>query len=92
MGEEPDEIEGTSESRARVSSDEVEVRVRESALSRAEEECAPVVCHLRFGEPVCQPQKAAAGSMTRSSEAANIPPGSSGTRSDASQRCTKHFF
>src|SRR5216683_1574780 len=61
VGEESDEVEGAGESGARVSGDEAEVRVRESALSRAEEERAPAVCHLRAGEFVCESQKTAAG-------------------------------
>ena len=60
MGEEPDEIEGAGQGGACVSGHEAEVRLRESALSRAEEERAPTVCHLRSGQPVCEPQKAAA--------------------------------
>jgi len=74
VGEEPDEIARTGESKARVSSDQVEVRVRASALSRAEEECAPVVCHLRSGERVCKPAKAATTSVTTSRRRREIPP------------------
>ena len=59
MGEEPDEIEGTGEGGARVSSDEAAVRIRESTLSRAEEERAPAVRHLCAGKSVCEPQKTA---------------------------------
>ena len=57
---EADEVEGASEGRARVSGDEAEVRIRESALPGAEEERASVVCHLRSGQPVCQSQQTAA--------------------------------
>ena len=48
---------------ARVSSDEVEVRIRESTLSRAEEERAPAVRYLCAGESVCEPQKTAGRSV-----------------------------
>src|SRR5262249_35215600 len=45
------------ESGARVSGAEAEVWIRESALSRAEEECASAVRYLRPGQPICQPQE-----------------------------------
>ena len=38
MGEEPDEVQGAGEGGARFSSDEAEVRIRESTLSRTEED------------------------------------------------------
>src|SRR5579864_887680 len=57
MGEEPDEVEGAGAGGARVSSDEAEVRIRESTLSRAEEERAPVVRYLRAAKSVYEPQK-----------------------------------
>src|SRR5712691_10651005 len=60
VGQESDEVEGASQSGARVSRDETEIRVRKSALSGAEEERAAVVCHLCAGEFVCEPQKTAA--------------------------------
>ena len=37
---------------------QAEVRIREGTLPRAEEERSSAVCHLRAGEPVCEPQKA----------------------------------
>jgi hypothetical protein len=60
VGEEPDEVESAGESGARVSGDEAAVRIRESALPGAEEKCASAVCHLRAGQPVYEPQNAAA--------------------------------
>ena len=63
MGEEPNEVEGAGESGARVSSDEAEVRIRESTLSRAEEERAAAVRYLCAGESVCEPQKTARRSV-----------------------------
>src|SRR5262249_26226862 len=63
MGEEPNEIESTGQGGACVSSDETEIRLREGALSRTEEERAPVVCHLCASEPVREPQEAAAASV-----------------------------
>jgi len=63
VGEEPDEVEGAGEGGARVSSDEAEVRIRESTLSRAEEERAPAVRYLCAGESVCEPQKTARRSV-----------------------------
>src|SRR5882672_7113316 len=59
-GEEPDQVEGAVESGARVWSDEAEVRIREAALSRTEEERQPAVCGVRPGEPVSAAQKAVA--------------------------------
>src|SRR5690348_8833933 len=61
LGEEPDEVEGAGESGARVSGAQAEVRVRESALPRAEEKRTPTVCHLCAGQSVCQSQEADAG-------------------------------
>ena len=63
MGQEPDEVEGAGESGARVSSDEAEVRIRESTLSRPEEERAPAVRYLCAGKSVCEPQKIARRSV-----------------------------
>src|SRR5580704_14144535 len=63
MGEEPNEIEGAGEGGARVSSDEAEVRIRESALPRTEEERAPAVCELRPRQLVCEPEETAAGGV-----------------------------
>ncbi len=63
MGEEPDQVEGAGEGRARVSSDEAEVRIREGALSRTEEERAPALRHLRASQLVCKPQETAAGGV-----------------------------
>ena len=60
VGEEPDEVESARQSGAHVSGDEATVRIRESALPGAEEKRASAVCHLRAGQPVCEPQKAAA--------------------------------
>ena len=42
-------------------SDEAEVRVCESALSRAEEERPAAVCYLRAGQSVSESQETAAG-------------------------------
>ena len=61
MGEEPDQVESAGESGTRISGDEAEVWIRESALPRAEEKRASAVCHLRARQPVHEPQKAAAG-------------------------------
>ena len=63
MGEEPNEIEGAGEGGARVSSDEAEVRIRESVLPRAEEKRAPAVRYLCAGESVCEPKKTARRSV-----------------------------
>ena len=63
MGEEPDEVEGAGAGGARVSSDEAEVRIRESTLSRAEEERAAAVCHLRPGQLVSNSQETTAGGV-----------------------------
>ena len=60
LGEEPEEIEGAGQSRARVSGDEAEVRIRQGALPGIEEEWAPPVRHLRAGQLVCQSQETAA--------------------------------
>src|ERR1700693_4599257 len=60
-GEEPDQVEGALESGARVCGDEAEVRIGEAALPRTEEECQPVVCGVRAGEPVSAAQEAASG-------------------------------
>ena len=43
-----------------VSGNEAAVRIRESALSRTEKERTPLVCHLRFGQPVREPEETAA--------------------------------
>ena len=40
--------------------DEAEVRIREAALSRTEEECQPTVCGVRAGEPLPAAEKTAA--------------------------------
>jgi hypothetical protein len=63
-GEEPDEVEGAVESGARVCGDEAEVRICEAALPRTEEECQPVVCGVRAGEPVSVAEEAASGTST----------------------------
>jgi hypothetical protein len=63
MGEELDEVESAGQGGTRVSSDEVEVRIRESALPRTEEERASAVCHLRAGQRVCQSQETVAGGV-----------------------------
>ena len=60
MGQEPNEIEGAGESGACLSSNEAEVRVRKSSLSRTEEERPSVVCYLRLGQPVRKPEETAA--------------------------------
>ena len=60
-GEEPGEIECAVESGARVSGDENQIRIRKAALSRTQEECAPVLCDLWPGQSVSQPEKADVG-------------------------------
>src|SRR5207302_9843253 len=65
----PAQVEGAGEGGARVSSDEAEVRIRESTLSRAEEERAPAVRYLCAGESVCEPQKTARRSVGSSGSA-----------------------
>jgi hypothetical protein len=57
MGEEPDQVEGAGEGGACVSGDEVEIRIRESALPRTEEERAPAIRHLCAGQLVCEPSR-----------------------------------
>ena len=91
MGEEPDKVEGAGESGARVSSDEAAVRIRESTLSRAEEERAPAVRYLCPGESVCEPQKTARRGVGSSGFALYAPvamavPTSSGIRDPNRQR------
>jgi hypothetical protein len=60
-GQESNEVARASEGRARVSSDEAEVRICESALSRAEEKRSAAVGYLRARQSVCEPQETAAG-------------------------------
>src|SRR5262249_2180202 len=70
VGEEPEEIEGAGEGGARVSRNEAEVRLRESTLSRAEEERAATVRYLCASKSVCEPQKTARRSVGSSGLAA----------------------
>jgi|SRR5215470_8057689 len=49
-----------------ISRDEAEVRIRESTLSRTEEERAPTVRYLCAGESVCEPQKTVGRSVDSS--------------------------
>src|SRR5207302_5336145 len=49
-GEEPDQVQSAVEGGTRVCRNEVEVRVRQGALSRAGQEREPPVCDLRAGE------------------------------------------
>src|ERR1022692_2070213 len=50
---------GTGVGGARVSGDEAEIWLRKSALPRAEEERASLVCHLRAGQPGREPEETA---------------------------------
>ena len=64
MDEEPDKVKGAVQGRARLSGDEAEVWIRESAVPRAEEKRASFVCHLRSGQSISKSQETAAGGVT----------------------------
>src|SRR5215470_7427323 len=72
VGEEPDEIEGAGEGGARVSRNEAEVRLRESTLSRAEEERAATVRYLCASKAVCEPQKTGLRSVANRGTSAQV--------------------
>src|SRR5438128_2360326 len=60
LDQEPEQVEGALEGRARVCGDEAEVRICEATLSRTEEECHPTVRGVRAGESVLGAEKTVA--------------------------------